>query len=179
MLPRSLATSCLSDSISWARSTTRFCPEESSCPSRESIAERRSSIAFWRASTWFLSWTICLRASSSSKRAAWAAPARSAAHSASVIRSRIALVFPAVEHVAASVLRPASLAVIAAARFFLAEAHRFDLGLGRPHQHEHALDRFGPALPERDVVFAAAALIAVALHQHLLAAILREIFAVR
>src|SRR5205823_554504 len=60
-------------------------------PSRASIAERRSSIAFWRASTWFFSWKICLRASSSSKSAAWAAPARSAAHSASVILSRIAL----------------------------------------------------------------------------------------
>src|SRR3981189_1063434 len=88
-------------------------------------------------------------------------------------------VFPAVEHVAAAVLRPASFVVIAAARFFLAEADRFDLRFGRAHQHEHALYPFGPALPERDVVFAAAALVAVALDQHLLAAILGEILAVR
>src|SRR2546426_1438896 len=178
MCPRSFATSCLSDSISWARSTTRFCPEESSCPSRGSIAERRSSIAFCRASTWFLSWKICLRASSSSNRAAWAAPARSAAQSASVIRSRIALVFAAVEHVAAAVLRPASFGVFSAARLFLAEADRLDLRFGRAHQHEHALDPFGSALPERDVVFAAAALVAVPLDEHLLAAVLGEILAV-
>src|SRR5437867_5994703 len=178
MCPRSFATSCFSDSISWARSTTRFCPEESSCPSRASIAERRSSIAFWRASTWFLSWKICFRASSSSNRAAWAAPARSAAHSASVVRSRIGLVFAAVEHVAAAVLRPASFVVIGAARFFLAEADRLDLCFGRAHQHEHALHAFGPALPERDVVFAAAALVAVTLDEHLLAAVLGEILAV-
>src|SRR5438876_9338846 len=178
MCPRSFATSCLSDPISWARSTTRFCPEESSCPSRASIAERRSAIAFWRASTWLLSWKICLRASSSSNRAAWAAPARSAAQSARVIRSRIALVFAAVEHVAAAVLRPARFVVIGAARFFLAEADRLDLPFGRAHQHEHALHPFGPALPERDVVFAAAALVAVALDEHLLAAVLGEILAV-
>src|SRR5256885_8665986 len=178
MCPRSFAMSCLSDSISWARSTTRFCPEESSCPRRASIAERRSSIAFWRASTWFLSWKICLRASSSSNRAAWAAPARSAAHSASVIRSRIALVFAAVAHVAAAILRPASFAVLAAARFFLAEADRLDLPFGRAHQHQHALHPFRPALPELDVVFAAAALVAVALDEHLLAAVLGEILAV-
>src|SRR5947208_1643634 len=91
--------------------------------------------------------------------------------------SRI-LIFPAVEHVAAAVLRPASFVMIAAARLFLAQADRFDLGLGRAHQHEHALDRFGPALPERDIVFAAAALVAIALDQHLLAAILGEILAV-
>src|SRR5438876_7630461 len=178
MCPRSFATSCLSDSISWARSTTRFCPDESSCPSRASIAERRSSIAFWRASTWFFSWKICLRASSSSKRAAWAAPATSAAQTARVIRSRIALVFPAVEHVAAAVLPPARLVVIDAARLFLAEADRLDLCFGRSHQHEHALDPFGSALPERDVVFAASALVAVALDEHLLAAVLGEILAV-
>src|SRR5258706_12561900 len=44
---------------------------------------------------------------------------------------RSTLVFTAVEHVAAAVLRPASFAIIAAARFFLAQGHRFDLGLGR------------------------------------------------
>src|SRR5712691_9997918 len=176
--PRSFATSCFSDSISWARSTTRFWPEESSCPSRASIAERRSSIAFWRASTWFLSWKICLLASSSSNKAAWAAPARSAAQSASVIRSRIALVFAAVEHVAAAVLRPSSFVVIHAARFFLAETDRLDLPFGRAHQHQHALHPFGSALPERDVVFAAAAFVAVALDEHLLAAVLGEILAV-
>src|SRR5712664_3493076 len=87
-------------------------------------------------------------------------------------------VFPAVEHVAAAVLRPAPFAMLGAARLFLAEADRFDLGLGRAHQHEHALDAFGSALPERDIVFAAAALVAVALDQHLLAAVLGEILAV-
>src|SRR5712692_9084591 len=142
------------------------------------MTDRRSSMAFWRASTWFRSWKICLRASSSSNRASWAAPARSAAQTRSVIRSRIALVFPAVEHVAAAVLRPAPFAMLGAARLFLAEADRFDLGTGRPHQHEHALDAFGSALPERDIVFAAAALVAVALDEHLLAAVLGEILAV-
>src|SRR2546426_7306518 len=173
MCPRSFATSCLSDSISWARSTTRFCPEESSCPSRGSIAERRSSIAFCRASTWFLSWKICLRASSSSNSAAWAAPARSAAQSASVIRSRISLVFAAVEHVAAAVLRPASFAVIGAARFFLAQADRLDLRFGRAHQHQHALHPFWPAVPQRDVVFSAAPPLAGAPVEELLVAGLR------
>src|SRR5256884_7919847 len=91
--------------------------------------------------------------------------------------SRI-LVFAAVEHVAAAVLRPASFAVIAAARFVLAEADRLDLFFGRAHQHEHAPHPFGPALPERDVVFAAAALVAVTLDEHLLAAVLGEILAV-
>src|SRR5438874_3739831 len=88
------------------------------------------------------------------------------------------LVFAAVAHVAAAVLRPASFAVLGAARFFLAEADRLDLPFGRAHQHEHALHPFGPALPERDVVFAAAALVAVALDEHLLAAVLSEILAV-
>src|SRR4029077_3684822 len=83
-------------------------------------------------------------------------------------------VFPAVEHVAAAVLRPACLVVIGAARRFLAEADRLDLGTGGTHQQEHALDPFGPALPERDVVFTAAALVAIALDVHFFAAVFAQ-----
>src|SRR5258708_5609251 len=143
----------------------RFWPDESSVPSRASMTERRSSMAFWRA--WWRG-----------NGAGGAAPGGGGAERGGVIRSGFALVSPAVEHVAAAVLRPAPLAMLGAARLFLAEADRFDLGLGRPHQHEHALDAFGSALPERDIVFAAAALVAVALDEHLLAAVLGEILAV-
>jgi hypothetical protein len=85
--PRSFAMSCLSDSISWARSTTRFCPVESIWPSLASITESRSSSAFCRASAWFFSWMICLRASSSSNKAARAVLIESTAHTVSIAAS--------------------------------------------------------------------------------------------
>jgi hypothetical protein len=44
-----------------------------------------------------------------------------------------------------------------------AEAHRFDLPRGHAEQRQRALDRIRPALAERQVVLAAAALVAVAL----------------
>ena len=50
----------------------------------------------------------------------------------------------------------------------------FDLRVGRAHQHQHALDAFGAPLAQGDVVFAAAALVAVALDEHLRAAVLRR-----
>src|SRR6266571_4360888 len=185
--PRSFARSCLSESSSWARSTARFWPEESICARRASIAERRSSIDFWRLSTWFLSWTICRRASSSSNRAAWARSGRRNAprkggrggfpHGRFCSRPARS-VLAAVEHVAAAVLRPAPFVMVGAARLLLAEADRFDLRIGRAHQHERALHALGAALPERDVVFAAAALVAVALNEHFRAAVLGEILAV-
>src|SRR5258708_11195807 len=79
-------------------------------------------------------------------------------------------VFPAVEHVAAAVLRPAPFAMLGAARLFLPEADPVHLGLGRAPQHEHALDAFGSALPARAIVFSGAALVAVALYPPLLSA---------
>src|ERR1039458_9020743 len=88
-------------------------------------------------------------------------------------------VLAAVEHVAAPVLAVASLGTFRAARFFLAQAHRFDLAFLRAHQQQHFLFAVGALLPQGDVVLTAAALVAVALDQHLRIAVLREITGVR
>src|SRR5205814_4235579 len=80
--------------------------------------------------------------------------------------SNAASILAAIEHVVAAVLRPAILAVLVAARLLLAEAHRFDLVLARAEQRQHLLYAVGAALAEADVVFAAAALVGVALDQH-------------
>src|SRR2546423_13031960 len=68
--------------------------------------------------------------------------------------SRI-LVFTAVEHVAAAVLRPASFAVIAAARVFLAPAHPLHPFFCRAPPHEHAPPPLAPAVAPRAGGFAA------------------------
>src|SRR2546421_8265157 len=54
-----------------------------------------------------------------------------------------------------SVLRPAFLAVLAARRLLLAEAHRLDLIVARAEQDQHLLHAVGAALAETDVVLAA------------------------
>jgi len=76
-------------------------------------------------------------------------------------------------------LRPASFGVLAAARLFLAQAHRLDLRVGRAHQHQHALHAFARRCPSAMLYSRAAALVAVALDEHLAAAVLGEILAVR
>jgi hypothetical protein len=52
-------------------------------------------------------------------------------------------------------------------RLFFAEADRFDLVFLDAEQAQRTLDGFGTLLAERQVVFAAAALVGIALEQHL------------
>jgi hypothetical protein len=72
-----------------------------------------------------------------------------------------------IQHVAAAVARPRLFGVAELLGLFLAQAHRLDLLLAHAQQQQHALHALGAALAERDVVLAAAALVGVALDQHL------------
>src|SRR5512133_407076 len=67
-----------------------------------------------------------------------------------------------VDDVGAAVLGPRRLVMSHGARFFLAEADCFDLLLGHAEQAQPALDRIGALLPQRQVVFAAAAFVGIA-----------------
>src|SRR5258706_7825386 len=122
-----------------------------------------------------------LRASSSSKSApragaaanASASKRRASADALSPQRQRAIVpslsagpLFAGVHHVVATVLGPRAFIVPRIARLLLAEAHRLDLVVGGTVERHHALHLVGPALPQRDVVLAAAALVAVALHRH-------------
>src|SRR5262249_51635588 len=88
--------------------------------------------------------------------------------------------FPAdVNQIAASVFRVGLLVVGGRLGFLRAEAHRFDLAGRHTHQHQRTLDRISAALAEREVVFAAAALVAVALYTQLHILVRQEKLAVR
>src|SRR5262245_840233 len=138
--------------------------------------------------------TICLRATSSSKSPAAAAegPNRTAAtiiaaasfppypltcHPPRVDRAppQRSLVDPRVEDIAAAILRPAGFRRLGAPRLLFAEAHGFDLVLPYAQDLHHLLHGIGPALPEREVVLAAAALVGVALDAHLGGAVLLQV----
>src|SRR5262249_23276098 len=93
-------------------------------------------------------------------------------------RSRIS-VLALVQDIAAPVLRPGILARALGARLFFAQAHRLDLVLARPKQQKHTLDPVRAPLPEADVVLAAAALVRVALDEHLALRMLAQVFGVR
>src|SRR5262249_44761409 len=74
---------------------------------------------------------------------------------------------------------PAVFGVLGAGRLLLAQAHRLDLRLAYAEQLHHALHAVGTALAEADVVLAAAALVGVALDQHLGARVVTQVFGVR
>src|SRR5574337_872769 len=71
-----------------------------------------------------------------------------------------------VDDVIAAVLGPGRFVVTRVLRLLLAERDGFDLAGAGAQQHHHALDGIGALLPERDVVFARAALVGVALDRH-------------
>src|SRR5207245_10223252 len=95
------------------------------------------------------------------------------------VRLAGASIFAAVEHVAAAVLRPAVFRMLAADRFLLAQAYRLDLVLLGAEDRQRPLDAVGAALPETDVVLAAAALVGIALDQHLRARVLAQVLRMR
>src|SRR2546423_9411656 len=84
-----------------------------------------------------------------------------------------------IEHVAAAVRRPAFLAVLGARRLLLAQAHRLDLVFARAKEREHLLHAVGAPLAQADVVLAAAALVGIALDEHLRRGVLAQKLRVR
>src|SRR5207253_10286031 len=98
------------------------------------------------------------RASSSSKRPARAAGA-DAARAAASARVAAPALFTRVLDVGAAVLRPRRLVVPGRDRLLLAVADGLDAPVAHAEDRHHLLHRFGAALPEREVVFAAAALV--------------------
>src|SRR5258708_7543438 len=97
------------------------------------------------------------RASSSSKRPARAGNA--AAYSNAAATSAL---FTRVLDVRTAVLGPRRLVVAQRHRLLLAVARGLDAAVGNAEHGHHLLYRFGAALPQREVVLAAAALVAVA-----------------
>src|SRR3989442_7136443 len=85
----------------------------------------------------------------------------------------------AIEDVAAAVLGPGGLVRFGIARLFIAEAYRLDLLLLHAQNSERALDALGALVAEREIVFAAAALVGVALHDDMRVAVVAQIAAVR
>ena len=74
---------------------------------------------------------------------------------------------------------PAGVGLIDAGRLLFAEADRFDLVFARAEKDQRLLHRVGTLLAEGDVVFAAAALVGVALDQHLELAVVDQELGVR
>src|SRR3954464_8817979 len=168
------ATSLRSCSICEANSSSAFLsPASSSIFARRSSIERLCASRLWRRSS------MRRRASSSSNSAASACPVKAQAATRRTIRRSIGSVFAVVEHVVAAVLRPAAFGVVGAHRLLLAEAHRFDLAFLGAEQDQRALHRVGATLAEAEVVLAAAALVGVALEQHLRARVLAQVLGVR
>src|SRR6059036_1924085 len=115
-----------------------------------------------------------LRASSSSNSAACAGAMASCAATtsdstmgatAAPKRPRSTLL-ASVDDVVAPILGPGRFVVTRVLRLLLAEAHGFDLRVGRAVEQHHALDGVGAPLAERDVVLPAAAFVGVALDRH-------------
>src|SRR3982750_731216 len=100
------------------------------------------------------------RASSSSKRPARAG---SAAATAGHAPAANAALLTGVLDVRAPVLRPRLLVMARGGRLLLAVADGLDAVVADAEHRHDLLHRFGPALPQREVVFAAAALVAIAL----------------
>src|SRR5215813_1806590 len=151
-----------------------------------------------RWSIWSTRWrsaSMRLRASSSSKSAARAIEAVSISarnrtagvttppslhhRMRSPLSPLLRTLFPSVNHVVATVLRPGTFVVTGVPRFFLAEAHRLDLRIGCAIELHHPLDVVGATLTECDVVLAAAAFVAVALDGHLRCLVAQQVFCVR
>src|SRR5207253_828461 len=121
------------------------------------------SLPCW-ASSWRMS-SMRRRASSSSKRPARAAgAARAAAHTSSEASRRAAagVLFTRVLDIRAAVLCPRGLVVTLRLRLFLAIAHGLDASVAHAQDGHHLLDGLGAALAQREVVLAAAALVAIA-----------------
>src|SRR5512137_1413969 len=102
--------------------------------------------------------------------------AASARATAKRSRTRAALL---IYDVRPPVLRPGFLVRAHRPRLLLAEAHRLDLRVRRAEQHQALLDRFRTLLSEREVVFAAAAFIRVALDHDAAVLRRRQVLAVR
>src|SRR6267378_681614 len=107
-------------------------------------------------------------------------PSSCPARSSSALRSPAvplpsASVLAAIEHVTAAVLRPAVLCMLRADRFLFAQADRLDLILLGAEERQRPLDAVGAALAETDVVLATAALVGIALDQHLRARVLAQV----
>src|SRR5579864_7024368 len=71
-----------------------------------------------------------------------------------------------VHEVGAAVLRPRRFVMTVSLRLFLAEAHGFHLRIRHAHQRQRTANSFSTLLAECQVVFAGAALVGVALNQH-------------
>src|SRR5947207_9609220 len=93
--------------------------------------------------------------------------------------SLLAPLFARVYEVVAPVLGPCAFVVSGVARLLFPEAHGLDLLVGRTVEQHHAFHRIGTALAQRDIVFAAAAFVAVTLDGHLSRAIALQIHPVR
>src|SRR6185369_4589355 len=72
-----------------------------------------------------------------------------------------------VQDIATAILRPGLVVGALGAWLLLAQDDRLNLVLARAQQQQHALHAVRAALPQADVVLAAAALVGVALDQHL------------
>src|SRR5690348_2404073 len=136
------------------------------CETWSSSFWMRASLSFDCCESSSRSWLIWRRASSSSKRPACAlAEATSAKAAAAAIRSAFAspMSLTRVLDVRTAVLGPGGLVVALRDGLLLAEADGLD-AVVRHAQHGHdLLHRLGAALAEREVVYAAAALVAIAL----------------
>src|SRR5512135_1675231 len=84
-----------------------------------------------------------------------------------------------IDDVAAPVLRPSLLVVPLGARLLLAPAHRLDARVGHPEQPQRLAHPVGAPLPKRQVVFPAAALVAVALDPHRRLRVIAQVARVR
>src|SRR5689334_115476 len=79
-----------------------------------------------------------------------------------------------VDDIPAPVLRPATFRRLVAAWLLFPKAHGLDLVRLSPQDLHHLLHRIGTALAEREIVFAAAAIVRVALDAHLHGAMLLQ-----
>src|SRR5208337_3429309 len=80
-----------------------------------------------------------------------------------------------IDQVGAPILRPARFITNRASGFFLAETDRIDLAVFGAEHRQVSLDGVSPPLAEGKVVFAAAAVIGIALHSHLGARMLAKV----
>ena len=84
-----------------------------------------------------------------------------------------------VDDVRTAVFHPRRFIVTSRFRLFLAQGNGFHLRIGHAHHCQRFAYRLGALLAESQVVFAAAALVGIALDEDLLALVLRQVVAVR
>src|SRR5688572_11433132 len=109
--------------------------------------------------------SILRRASSSSKRPARAGKAAASARSAPAAAAELnsPALLTRVLDVRAAILRPGLLVVTGRHRLLLTVADGLDAAVSDAQHRHHLLHRLGAPLAEREVVFAAATLVAIAL----------------